>query len=144
MQKHQYDIQVLRRRLKPPRPVPKHLIWGADLTYFTDESGQQLPVLGIVEHHSRCCLKLEVLRTKASMVLLRCLLDTIETWGHIKPKYLRTDNEAVFTSWLFRLGLWLLDQTPAHRGRLSLDEWEGRAVLWHTESPDERFDHYRE
>lgn len=28
--------------------------------------------------------------------------------GHLKPKYLRTDNETVFTSPLFRLGLWLL------------------------------------
>jgi transposase InsO family protein len=106
---HQYDIQVLRRQLKHQRPrtVPKHLIWGADLTYFTDEAGQPRPVLGIVEHHSRTCLKLEVLRTKASTTLLRCLLDAIDAIGQ-KPRYLRTDNEAVFTSSLFRLGLWLL------------------------------------
>ena len=110
IQKHQYDIQVLRRQLKHqrPRPVPKHLIWGADLTYFSDETGQQHPVLGMVEHQSRVCLKLEVLRTKASMVLLRCLLNTIEALGNIKPKCLRTDNEAVFTSRLFRFGLYLL------------------------------------
>ncbi|NIP27488.1 MAG: DDE-type integrase/transposase/recombinase, partial [Phycisphaerae bacterium] len=37
---------------------------------------------------------------------LRHLLDAIERYG--KPKFLRTDNETVFTSRLFRFGLWLL------------------------------------
>jgi len=110
MRKHQYEIQVLRRKLKHqrPRPAPKHLIWGMDITYLTDASAQPYPILGIVDHGSRACLKLETLLTKASIRLLRCLLDTIETLGHLKPKYLRTDNEAVFTSLLFRSGLWLL------------------------------------
>ena len=87
IQKHQYDIQVLRRKLKHqrPRPVPKHLVWGTDLTYFTDAQGQQQPVLGIVEHHSRGCLKLAVLRTKASITLLRCVFDVIETPGAETP-----------------------------------------------------------
>jgi len=109
IQKHQYEIQVLRRKLKHqrPRPVPKHLIWGVDLTYFTDECGQQQPVLGIVEHHSRACLKLDVLRTKASIILLQGLFNAIQLLG-VKPKILRTDNEAVFTSLLFRFGLWLM------------------------------------
>ena len=127
IRKHQYDIQVLRRKLKHkrPRPVPKHLIWGTDLTYFTDKCGQQQPILGIVEHQSRVCLKLDVLRTKASIALLRCLFDVIEALGH-KPQYLRTDNEAVFTSLVFRLGLRLLgikhQRTevccPWHNGRI--------------------------
>jgi Transposase and inactivated derivatives len=108
--KHQYEIRVLRRKLKHkhPRPVPKHLIWGVDLSYFTDQEGQQHPIMGIVEHGSRACLTLEVLRTKASIRLLRCVLDTIEMQGNIKPKYLRTDYESVFTSLLFRMGMWLV------------------------------------
>lgn len=70
--KHQYEIQVLRRKLKHkrPRPVPTHLVWGVDLTYLTDASAQPYPILGIVDHGSRACLKLEVLRTKASIRLL--------------------------------------------------------------------------
>jgi len=113
IQKHQYDIQVLRRKLKHqrPRPVPPHLVWGIDLTYFTDGQDQQQPVLGIVEHHSRGCLQLQMLRTKTSIALLRCLLDVMETLGQ-KPRYLRTDNEAVFTSLTFRFCLWLMGIQP--------------------------------
>src|SRR5690606_1614217 len=107
---NQYEIQILRRNLKHQRPrsVPPHLIWGMDLTGKTDTQGKQHHILGIVEHHSRVCLRLEALSTTASIMLLRQLLDTIESLGHIKPCYLRTDNEAVFTSGFFRLGLWLL------------------------------------
>lgn len=47
------------------------------------------------------------LKSKASIALLRALLDAIEQHG-AKPRYVRTDNEAVFTSRLFRLGLWWL------------------------------------
>lgn len=110
IRKHQYEIQVLRMKLKHrrPRPMPKHLIWGMDLTYLADHSGHAHPILGIVEHQSRVSLTLKALETKASIVLLRKLLDTIEACGPIKPRYLRTDNEAVFTSFLFRFGLWLL------------------------------------
>ncbi|MDR2581280.1 MAG: integrase core domain-containing protein, partial [Fibromonadaceae bacterium] len=36
----------------------------------------------------------------------RILLDVIEKFG--KPKVIRTDNESVFTSRLFRFALWLL------------------------------------
>ncbi|MEK6581435.1 MAG: integrase core domain-containing protein, partial [Nitrospirota bacterium] len=46
------------------------------------------------------------LKDKASITILRCLLDAVESYG--KPRFLRTDNESVFTSWLFRLGLWLM------------------------------------
>ena len=40
---------------------------------------------------------------KSSITLLRHLLDTIERYG--KPKSIRTDNEVVFTSLLFRVCL---------------------------------------
>jgi hypothetical protein len=125
---HQYEIQVLRKKLKHkrPRPIPMHRIWGMDLTYLPDESGRSLPILGIVEHHSRGCLTLEAIHTKAGISLLRSLLNAIEALGNIKPRILRIDNEAVFTSWLFRLGLFLFgDQAPAHRALLSLAERPG-------------------
>lgn len=60
-----------------------------------------------MEHGSRANLCLRALKDKASITLLRHLLDAIEKYG--KPTFLRTDNEAVFTSRLFRLGLWLLE-----------------------------------
>ncbi|MDR2581667.1 MAG: hypothetical protein LBC85_11845, partial [Fibromonadaceae bacterium] len=49
---------------------------------------------------------LQAIGGKASIVLLRILLDVIEKFG--KPKVIRTDNESVFTSRLFRFALWLL------------------------------------
>ncbi len=105
-----YEIQVLRKKWKHkrPKPVPHNLVWAMDLTGKTDQTGNQHTLLGIVEHQSRACLKLEALQTKASIVLLRTLLDTMQALGNSKPNIIRTDNETVFTSRLFRLGLWLL------------------------------------
>jgi hypothetical protein len=77
-----------------------------DLTGKQDSTGQIHNILGLVEHGSRASLCLHGLNDKASMTLLRHLLDAIEKYG--KPQFLRTDNEAVFTSRLFRFGLWLL------------------------------------
>ena len=105
---HQYDIQVLRRKLKHnrPKPLPRNLIWGMDLTGKTDTKGDQHTILGIVEHQSRACLTLSAITDKSAITLLRLLFRLIEHYP--KPKLIRTDNEAVFTSRLFRLGLWLL------------------------------------
>jgi len=108
VQQHQHEIQVIRKNIKHrrPSPVPKNLVWGVDLTGKTDSQGKLHNLLGIVEHHSRGNLTLTALNDKASITLLRCLLDTIEQFG--KPKMVRTDNESVFTSKLFCFSLWLL------------------------------------
>ncbi|MBL1140426.1 MAG: transposase [Proteobacteria bacterium] len=106
---HQYEIQVLRRKLKhrPPKLIPKNLVWAMDLTGKTDVEKIQHSVLGIIEHHSRACLSLKGILNKSTITLLRCLLDCIEQFEQ-KPKIIRTDNEAIFSSRLFRFGLWLL------------------------------------
>jgi len=108
VRKYRYEIQVLRRKIKHkrPRPVPHNLVWGVDLTGKTDASGRLHNILGIVEHQSRACLTLASLADKASMTLLEYLIVAIKRYG--KPQYIRTDNEAIFTSRLFRFGLWLL------------------------------------
>jgi putative transposase len=108
VRQHQYEIQVLRKKIKHrrPRPVPLNRIWAMDLTGKQDSNKQTHYILGLVEHGSRASLCLHALKNKASITLLRHLLDAIEQYG--KPKSLRTDNEAVFTSRLFRLGLWVL------------------------------------
>ncbi len=49
----------------------------------------------------------EILKDKASITVLRFLFNAVEYYG--KPRALRTDNEPVFTSWLFRISLWLMD-----------------------------------
>jgi hypothetical protein len=52
------------------------------------------------------CLTLNVLKQKTTITILRILLDCIEHYG--KPKFIRTDNERIFTSRLFRFALWML------------------------------------
>jgi transposase InsO family protein len=108
LRKHKYDIRVLRKSLKHrrPRAMPINRVWAMDLTGKQDTDGRVHNILGLVEHGSRASLCLAALQDKASITLLRCLLDAVEKYG--RPRFLRTDNEAVFTSRLFRFGLWLL------------------------------------
>ena len=108
IRKNKYEIQVLRKEIKNRRPknVPGNLVWGMDLTGKADTQGNLNHILGIVEHKSRQSLSLSALKDKASITILRFLLDAVEHYG--KPKSLRTDNEPVFTSRLFKSGLWLI------------------------------------
>ncbi|HJT21287.1 MAG TPA: integrase core domain-containing protein [Nitrospira sp.] len=62
--------------------------------------------MAILDHASRACLWLQRLSDKSPWSLLHELLQAVKRYG--LPQYLRTDNEAVFVSRLFRLGLWLL------------------------------------
>jgi transposase InsO family protein len=59
-----------------------------------------------VDHASRASLRLQHLSDKLSIRLLQELVQAVQRYG--RPHYLRTDNEAVFVSRLFQLGLWLL------------------------------------
>jgi len=97
IRKHNYEIQVLRREIKnrKPKGMPRNLVWGLDLTGKTDISGNMNHILSLVEHKSRMDISMAVLKNKASITILRCLLDAVEHYG--KPKFLRTDNEPVFT-----------------------------------------------
>ncbi|PCJ42077.1 MAG: integrase [SAR86 cluster bacterium] len=104
---HQYEIQVLRQRIKhkQPKPLPNNVVWSIDLTAVNNSLAKNT-VFGIIDNGSRACLLLKQLHNKSSCTLLHCLLDIIERYG--KPKNIRTDNEAVFTSKTFRGLLWLL------------------------------------
>jgi len=105
---HYYEIQAERRRIKntKPKPVPRNLIWGLDLTGKADLNAMNHVVLGILEHASRSALALEALQTKSSWMLIGKLLDAIQRYG--KPRAIRTDNESIFTSRAFRVALFLL------------------------------------
>ncbi len=89
-----------KRRYKASRP---HAVWGVDGTGKTDEANDLHFLLGIVDHGTRYCLTLRALKDKASITMLLALLDAIERYG--APKAIRTDNEAIFQSRLFRAGL---------------------------------------
>jgi len=93
--------------------LPKNTTWATDLTTVTDANGKQNLVFGFSycvrnKRFTDCdaCLSLENITTKHSYVLLRHLLHSIKLYG--KPKAIRTDNEVIFTSLLFRGSLKLL------------------------------------
>jgi putative transposase len=108
IRKHYHEILLLRRKIKnaKPKKVPHNLIWALDLTGKTTLDGQKRVVLGILEHASRAALALEAVRSKSSWTLVGKLAAAIKRYG--KPRFVRTDNEAVFTSRVFRWALFLL------------------------------------
>jgi putative transposase len=72
----------------------------------TELIGRDTCAASLIEHACRQVLRLQVLRAKETITILRMLLDAIKPCG--KPKAIRTDNEAIFTSWAFAFALrWL-------------------------------------
>jgi transposase InsO family protein len=86
--------------------MPRNRIWGCDLLVKTDRQGQPHLALAILDHASRACLRLQRLSDKSSWTLVQELVHAVKCYG--RPTFLRTDNDAVLVSRLFRLGLWLL------------------------------------
>src|SRR5690606_34581759 len=106
--RHTYEIADVRRRVRHRKGQPgrKNRTWGIDLTGKAVSGGWQYPIVGIVDHGTRLNLHLETLKNKRSMTLLIAIGKACFRYG--RPKIIRTDNEAVFTSRLFRLGLAIL------------------------------------
>jgi putative transposase len=109
VKKCQYEILAKRREIKHqiPKPTPPNLQWQIDLTGKRDEFGNTHNILGIIDSGTRLCLDMKVLPTKATIEILQTLLDTIKIYG--KPTSIRTDNERIFTSGLFRLTMFVLN-----------------------------------
>ncbi|MDE3072711.1 MAG: transposase family protein, partial [Pseudomonadota bacterium] len=105
---HRADILLRRHELKRRiyKPGQPNRVWGMDGTGKTDSDGTLHFLLGIVDHCSRHCVTLEALADKRSVTVVRALCDAIEQHG--KPKAIRTDNEAIFQSRLFKTALGLL------------------------------------
>jgi transposase InsO family protein len=98
---NQYALACLRQemRSKQPRPVAVNAVWAMDLTFYTDASGRQQMALGILDHGSRLITCLQTLVNKRSWTILGYLCLAIGKHG--KPTRIRTDNEIIFTSWVF-------------------------------------------
>jgi len=111
-----YEVERLRKKWKRriPKPMGKNIVWGMDMTRVQARSNKDnekgknttATILGILDHGTRKCLSLKSISDNASITLLNALITAIEAYG--KPKSLRTDNESVFVSKLFRFGLWIL------------------------------------
>jgi transposase InsO family protein len=108
IRRHRYEIEILRRKLKHrvPSAMPRNWVWGLDLTGKTDVAGNLHMIFGLIDHGSRTLLNLVALPNKCSWTLLGYLFLAIGKYG--KPRAIRTDNEACFTSRLFRATLFLL------------------------------------
>jgi len=65
-----------------------------------------LSVQHAAKNASRACLRLQRLSDKSSWTLWQELAQAVTLYG--RPQFVRTDNEAVFVSRVFRVGLWLL------------------------------------
>ncbi len=98
-------ILTLRRKLKnrATHPGPRNLTWAADLTFLPD---RPQPALGVIDHGTRALIALRDLRVRTTVAILRVILDSVERFG--RPRYLRRDNEAIFASRWFTVGLALV------------------------------------
>lgn len=99
---HRHEIDVARRNIKHRMPpaLPRNLVWAMDLTGKGDSAGDTHMILGLIDHGSRTLLTLAALPNKGSWTLLGHLFLAIGKYG--KPTAMRTDNESVFVSRLFR------------------------------------------
>lgn len=99
---HQYQILKHRQHLKnkPPRAVPNNHTWAIDLSFYYLDNRINQAFLGILDHGSRKILCLHTLKNKSSWYILGYLCLTIAKYG--RPKKIRTDNEAIFDSFVFK------------------------------------------
>lgn len=105
---HQYVLLNISRELRDKRPAPVSInrVWGVDLTFVRDHLGTPRPVLGAVDHGSRVCTQLAAVVNKRSWTLIGHLCLAIGQYG--KPRAIRTDNELVFKSAVFKTFLKLV------------------------------------
>lgn len=104
--KHAIYLKRKAIKSKPAKNYPVNKIWSIDLTTLTDEHKQQNIIFGIIDCGTRANLLLKRIPTKKSSALILQILETIQKYG--KPAKIRTDNERVFTSFLFRTHLKLM------------------------------------
>lgn len=100
------QARLRARTRSQARHEPVLTTWGMDLTGLPLADGSSIPIFGIIDHGSRAIVKLEPVATYSSLILLGKLLITMGTVG--KPQAIRSDNDAVFKTVLFRLMLKLI------------------------------------
>lgn len=101
------QLAILRKRREIKAQIPSGqpcmAIWGIDMSGKVDAAGTLHMMFGILDHGSRKVLTLVALPNKTSWTLLGHLCLAFGRYG--KPIAIRTDNERVFTSGVFQLGL---------------------------------------
>ncbi|MDR2580033.1 MAG: hypothetical protein LBC85_03455, partial [Fibromonadaceae bacterium] len=79
LRKYMAEVMDIRKLWKHriPQFMLRNAVWGVDFTGVTDNSCNTQTLLGIVDNGTRKCLSLQAIGSKASIVLLRILLDVI-------------------------------------------------------------------
>lgn len=105
IRRHQYEILQYRRSMKnrKPRRFRANQSWAVDLTGKQDAFGKAHGILGILDQGTRKVLCLRSVMSKCSWSLLGYLFLAIGRYG--KPRSIKSDNESVFKSRLFRMVL---------------------------------------
>ena len=108
IRKYHYAILIERKNIKNRKPYPVEInrIWGVDLTGKHDSKKCNQHILGIIDHGSRLNITLKYIDNKSSKKLLFEIYQTVKKYG--KPEIIRTDNDIVFKSKIFKLGLKLM------------------------------------
>ena len=88
---------MFNRRFSDTRNIPLNKIWVMDLTFITNQSNTQTPILGIIDHQRRLSLSLTQLQTKSTINILRVLFDAIEKFG--KPENISFDIQRLLTEY---------------------------------------------
>ena len=144
---HRAEVSGLRLRFhnRVPPPLPINLVWGVDMTGKGDRTGAIHSILGVLDHGSRKLLTLRVIARRTSWTLLGHLCLAIAEHG--RPRAIRTDNDSVFTSRVFRSMLALMgvrhqrtiSGCPWQNGRIErlFGTLKARLDLWSVASAEE-------
>jgi putative transposase len=102
IKRNQYQLSCIKRdmRNQMPRTVSINAVWGLDLSFKTDQQDKLNTILGIIDHGSRLAISLTTVINKRSWTVLGHLCLAIGKYG--KPQAIRTDNENIFNSFVFR------------------------------------------
>jgi putative transposase len=95
-----YASAQASQRVYVAKREPIQTTWGMDLTGLPLVDGSSVAVFGVIDHGSRAILSLSPVVRRSSLVLLGKLLIAMGSYG--LPRAVRSDNEAVFKSFIFR------------------------------------------
>jgi transposase InsO family protein len=111
---HALEITDQRRamRRKPPIAFAVNHTWALDLSFYTSAQGVFYTLLGIIDHGSRRVVCLKHLPRKCTLMVLGYLLLTMARFG--VPAVIRTDNEGMFQSVLWKTALKTLGVVHRH------------------------------
>jgi putative transposase len=118
------ELALARDAGRKPHAESPLGVWGIDMTGLPLTDGNCVSVFVILDHGSRICLQVTPVARYNSLILLGKLIQTMGEWG--LPRAIRSDNDAVFKTKLFRWTLkfigvqqqWTQVGSPWQNGRI--------------------------